>query len=124
MYKRQDVISVTKLPELNDTYCYGKRVIYVDKAFSGPLWEDLYDKDMKPWKFLGLFLKTLDVPGVGPVNTSGAEVEIFWDVQNRHSTVFAKPAIGRPLYLNEQTPKEYSDLARYTTPAGLNEILH
>jgi hypothetical protein len=119
-----DVISIAKLPDYDGAYCYGKRVMYVDKAFSGPLWEDLYDKDMKAWKSLGVFRKTLDVPGIGPVNESGSHVTVFWDVQNRHSTVFADPAIGRPLYLNEQAPMEYNDLARYTTPAGLNDILH
>jgi len=119
-----DVISVTKPQNYVGTYCYGKRVMYVDKLFGGALWEDLYDKDMKVWKYLGLFRKTLDVPGIGPVNESGSQVTVFWDIQNRHATIVANPAIGRPLYLNEQAPMEYNDLARYTTPAGLNEILH
>jgi hypothetical protein len=119
-----DVISITKLPDYAGIYCYGKRVIYVDTQFAGALWEDLYDKDMKVWKFLGLFRKTLDVPGIGPVNESGSQATVFWDVQNRHWTVFTNPTVGRPIYLNEQAPKEYNDLARYTTPAGLNDIIH
>jgi hypothetical protein len=119
-----DMLTVTKLPQFSSSYCYGKRVMYVDKAFSAPLWEDLYDSDMKLWKFLSLFYRTLEVPGVGPVNASGSQVEIFWDVQNHHSTVFSEPAPGRPFYLNEQAPTDFNDLGRYTTTAGLNEILH
>ena len=118
-----DVIAVTKLPQFSGSYCYGKRIMYVDKAFSAPLWEDLYDSDMKLWKLLGLFYKTLDLPGIGPVNASGSQVEIFWDVQNRHSTVFSDPAIGRPFYANDQAPKEFNDLARFSTRAGLSNIL-
>lgn len=117
------VISVAKIPSEAAGYCYGKRVMYVDKASSAPLWLDLYDRDMKYWKFAGFFLKTLDVPGVGPVTTSGAAVEAMWDMQNKHSSYFIDPALNRPFYVNEQAPKEYEDVTRYTTPSGLNEIM-
>ena len=40
-----DVISVSKIPSKAAGYCYGKRVMYVDKATYAPLWEDLYDAD-------------------------------------------------------------------------------
>jgi len=118
-----DVIAVSKLPIRSAGYCYGKRVMYVDQAFSAPFWEDLYDSDLKPWKFFGLFLRTLEVPGIGPVNTSGSQVEAFWDIQNKHSTFFSDPALNRPFYLNQQAPQEYNDVTRYTMPSGLNEIM-
>jgi hypothetical protein len=117
------VISVSKLPSHASGYCYGKRVMYVDKQFSGVVWEDLYDMKMAPWKFLGMFLKTCDVPGIGPVNSCGAELEAYWDVQHDHATFFNDPAEGHPLYTNEASPKEFSDLVRFTTPAGLNLIM-
>jgi len=34
-----DVISVRKIRSLVADYCYGKRVMYVDRAFSGAVWE-------------------------------------------------------------------------------------
>jgi hypothetical protein len=118
-----DVISVSKLPSQSGGYCYGKRVMYVDQAFAAPLWEDLYDMEMKPWKFLGLFLRTLDVPGIGPVNATGSQVEAYWDIQNKHSTFFSDPAMNRPFYVNEQAPREYNNVTKYTSPGGLNEIM-
>jgi hypothetical protein len=118
-----DVISVSKIPPQAKGYCYGKHVMYVDRAFSAPLWEDLYDSDLKPWKFLGLFLHTIDVPGIGPVNASGSQVEAYWDIQNKHATFFSDPAMRQPFYVNEQAPKEFEDLPKYTTPSGLNEIM-
>lgn len=118
-----DVISVSKIPSQAAGYCYGKRVMYVDRSFSAPLWEDLYDGQMRPWKFLGLFLRTLDLPAIGPVNATGSQVEAYWDIQNNHSTFFSDPAVSHPFYVNEQAPKDYSDLAKYATPGGLDEIM-
>jgi hypothetical protein len=113
------VISASRLPAYASGYCYGKRVLYVDKQFSAPLWEDLYDMKMAPWKFLGLFLKTCDVPQIGPVNSCGALVESYWNIKNTHATFF----VDLKVYTNEDAPKEYSDLVRYTTAPGLNLIM-
>jgi Protein of unknown function (DUF1329) len=118
-----DVISVSKLPSIATGYCYGKRVMYIDRAFSAALWEDLYDSNMKPWKFLGLFLRTIEVPKIGPVNVTGSQVEAFWDIQHNHSTFFSDPAGGRPFYVNDLAPREYDDVVKYTTPGGLDEIM-
>jgi hypothetical protein len=118
-----DVISASKLPSRAQGYCYGKRVMYVDRADSSPLWEDLYDNQMKLWRLYGLFLHPMNVPNVGIVNTTGAMVYAFWDVQNSHTTFFIDPAEGHPVYVNEQAPKEYFDLARYTEASGLNLIM-
>jgi Protein of unknown function (DUF1329) len=121
--RKMDVISVSKLPAYAKDYCYGKRVMYVDQAWSAPLWEDLYDADLKPWKFFGLFLHAVDLPGLGPVTTSGSQVEAYWDIQHKHATFFSDPAMNHPFYINQQAPPEYDDLTRYTTPSGLNEIM-
>ena len=118
-----DVISVSRIPSMAAGYCYGKRVMYIDRAFSGAVWEDLYDSDMRPWKFVGLFLRTLNVPAVGLVNVTGSQVEVFWDVQNKHATFFSDPAGGRPFYVNDQAPEGYRDVVQYTTPGGLVQIM-
>jgi hypothetical protein len=34
-------------------YCYGKRVMYIDKQIVKDVWDDLYDHNMKLWKVLG-----------------------------------------------------------------------
>jgi hypothetical protein len=117
------IISASKIPSEANGYCYGKRVMYVDKATSATLWLDLYDMQMKYWKFAGFFLKTLDVPGVGPVTSSGAAVEAIWDMQNKHSSMFSDPGLSNPFYVNELAPKEYNDVTRYSTASGLNQIM-
>jgi hypothetical protein len=116
-------ISVTKIPSKAAGYCYGKRVMYVDKATFAPLWEDLYDSNLNLWRIFGLFLRAAEVPGVGTVDATGSMVWAFWDVINSHATFFIDPTAGHPLYVNEAAPKEYSDLARYSSAPGLNLIM-
>jgi hypothetical protein len=118
-----NVISASKLPSHAQGYCYGKRVMYVDQATSAPLWEDLYDKDMKLWRVYGLFLHPAEVPHVGIEDTAGPMVYAFWDVQNTHTTFFIDPSNGQPFYINDNAPKDYLDMQRYTEPSGLNLIM-
>ncbi|HVN89403.1 MAG TPA: DUF1329 domain-containing protein [Candidatus Binataceae bacterium] len=118
-----NVLNVTKLPSHAKGYCYGKRAMYIDAANSAPLWEDLYDNQMKLWRLYGLFMHPVEVPNMGIVDTTGAVVYAFWDVQNNHSTFFIDPSEGSPMYVNEQVPKDYLDLSRYTEPSGLNLIM-
>ncbi len=116
-------IDARKLPSQQGSYCYGKRIMYVDRSFFSTLWEDLYDKQMNLWKVAGFFLGTADVPGIGPVNSSGRAVEAIWDLQNNHSSILVDPGNGHPFYINEQAPEEYKDIARYTTVTGLSQIM-
>jgi hypothetical protein len=119
-----DVIGMSKLPAQSSGYCYGKRVIYVDKIDSAPLWEELYDSKMQLWKIAGLFMHTVDVPGIGPVDSSGSVIYAFWDIQNNHASFVGDPTdSSHPFYVNEQVPKEYTDFTRYSTPSGLNMIM-
>jgi Protein of unknown function (DUF1329) len=117
------VIAISKLPSQASGYCYGKKVIYVDKQFFAALWEDAYDSNMEPWKYIAYFLRTCEVPGLGPVNSCGADIQAYWDVRNNHATFFTDPDAAHPMYVNEAAPQEYSDIPRYTTAPGLNLIM-
>src|SRR6185369_17036401 len=44
------VIDIRPLPDIAPSYCYGSRVLYVDKETTAPLLVDLYDSSLKPWK--------------------------------------------------------------------------
>jgi Protein of unknown function (DUF1329) len=116
------VVNVTKLAGAGG-HCLGRRVVYVDKATSAPLWEDLYDEKLHPWRFVAFFPRTLDVPGIGPVDSSNSMVYGFWDVKYSHATIFAEPGEGAPFYVNQQAPNDFLDLERYTTPGGLSLIM-
>jgi hypothetical protein len=38
-------------------------------------------------------------------------------------TFFIDPSEGKPFYVNEQAPRDYYDLSRYTEASGLNLIM-
>jgi len=117
------VINVTRLPAFAAGNCYGKRVMYIDKQFYGPLWEDLYDAQLQPWKFLALFRPAREAPGIGPVDETMSYDQSIWDIQREHATFFCDPPGDRPFYVNGQTPERFLDVMRYTTPTGMNMIL-
>ena len=62
------VVSAGKLPKYAGGYCYGKRVMYIDRSNFSTYWEELYDPAMRPWKIVGLFLHAMNVSGIGIVN--------------------------------------------------------
>jgi uncharacterized protein DUF1329 len=117
------VVNVTSLPGFGSNRCLGKRVMYIDKANYAPLWQDLYDENMEPWRFVAFFLHTIDVTTIGPVDNSNLTVYAFWDVKYKHATVFAEPGEGQPFYINQQAPAEFMDVARYSTVGGLMMIM-
>jgi hypothetical protein len=118
-----DVISMSKIPARASGYCYGKRVMYVDSQYYGPIWEELYDNNLRVWKYEAILTHSIDVPGIGIVDSTGSYAQILWDVQSNHATYSADPALGKPFYVNEQAPQEYNDIPRYSTPSGLNLIM-
>ncbi|MGH7932522.1 MAG: DUF1329 domain-containing protein [Candidatus Binataceae bacterium] len=118
-----DVIDVRKIPSMAAGYCYGKRVMYIDKQFNAALWEELYDSDMQLWKIMAIFPHTLNAPQIGPVNSNYSQFEGTWNIKDDHATYFIDPADGQPFYLNQRAPKDFDDVARYSTPSGLGEIM-
>ncbi len=116
-----DLLSVKKIASKAAGYCYGNRMLYVDAHFFGALWQEIYDSKMKLWKFYEVAPQRVDVPGIGPQNVAGGDMEEIWDIQNHHATWAAEAA--KTLAANENAPKEYQDVERYTTPAGLNLIM-
>jgi len=119
-----DLIDVRRVESERAGYCYGSRIMYVDKAFSYAIWEELYDTDMNLWKIFGGGGPHLaDVPGVGRVVTNSVATSA-WDVQKNHASFFSSiDSEGRDALFNENAPPEYRDLTRYSTPAGLMQLL-
>lgn len=118
------VLDVRKLPSKAAGYCYGKRIMYIDKQFYGALWEDLYDSKMRLWKVALLQPIVINVPKVGLQNSSGAQYSHYWDLENKHAT-FSGPNDGHgyDILINGKVPKQYRDIRRYTTPGGLDEVM-
>lgn len=102
-------------------YCYSRRVLYIDKETLQPQWADLYDANGKLWK-TGPALNHIDpVPGGGEavVVPAGAWYEL-WDLENGHASVSVPM---QPAKLASEVPARFMNLERYTTPAGLDQVM-
>lgn len=118
------VLDVRKIPSRASGYCYGKRIMYVDKQFYGALWQDLYDAKMQPWKFALLQPIVLKVPQIGPQNSSGAQYSHYWDIQNNHASYNGpNDGHGYDILINEDAPKGWDDVAKYSNPSGLSQVM-
>jgi uncharacterized protein DUF1329 len=117
------VIDIRRIPEEARGYCYGKRINYIDKVFMHEDWSDLYDANMKLWKVLQL--------GAAPKVIGGIETSVIgsfwagmWDFQTAHATLaFTADGPGRDIVIDDAVPKEFEDIQRYCTPAGMMMIL-
>ena len=118
-----DEVSLSKLPSAGGSTCYTKRVIYIDSHYNNPLWIENYGKDLKPARIHAVFPRAVEAPGIGPVLGTGSDAEIFWNLEQNHATFTVEPALDGKHYINEQAPKEFDDLPRYSTPSGLNLIM-
>ena len=88
------VLSASKLPVFGRAYCYGKRVMYVDKHFYGLLWEDLYDPQDRPWKCLAVFRPAREAPGIGPVDEALSYDESIWGHPEAPRHILLRSACG------------------------------
>jgi hypothetical protein len=118
------VLDIRKLPAKASGYCYGKRILYADKQFFGPLWLDLYNPKMELWKVALLQPIVTKIPGIGVQNSTGAWYAHWWDLKSHHAT-FQGPRDGHGynVLLNDDVPLSYLDVNRYTTPGGLGDVM-
>lgn len=120
------VVDVRKVPSQAQGYCYGSRIIYIDADFYHGLWEELYDANMKLWKIVSVKNTStgVTVPQIGEIGYNGQIIEQYWDVQNDHAShVFTAWPDGGDIVFNEGAPKEFDNIAKYSTPGGLMQIM-
>jgi len=121
-----DVLDIERVPSERPGYCYGKRIMYVDRYYHTGLWQDLYDSNMKLWKTALLAVPdAAKVPGVPGGRAPGLDgFFTMWDVQNEHLTLITGlNEQGEGYNVNSDAPKELQDLVRYATPGGLSQIM-
>jgi hypothetical protein len=118
------VIDVRRIPSLRPGYCYGKRIMYIDKQYYQTMAEDLYDSNMKLWKvqLVGVAPGTLD--NKWTEFGQGGIIEIYWDVQNDHvSYVTSVGPQGIPFVSGTMVKPQYNNIAKYSTPGGLMQLM-
>jgi hypothetical protein len=118
------VIDIHRIPTESLGYCYAKRIEYVDKETTRALWEDLYDSAKQLWKITMNAYCPSRVPRTDGDTLYGRFAASTWDLQNQHATLGnSADSSGRMMTFNSEAPKEFDDVARYSTPVGLMQIM-
>jgi hypothetical protein len=97
--------------------------MYIDKQIVKYVWDDLYDHNMKLWKVSSLELGMRFSAGArGLVLAKTANQ--MWDLQNDHLTFgWSATRDGRDRVVDDEVPKQYDDVRRYSDPSGLSQIM-
>jgi hypothetical protein len=118
------VIDIHRIASESAGYCYSKRVEYVDKETTRGLWEDLYDSSGRLWKVTMNAYYPRKVPGTDGETIYGRFAASTWDLQNQHATLGNSTDLtGRMITFNSEVPKQFDDIAKYSTPGGLMQIM-
>ena len=116
------VLSFKRKPQYQRGYCYGDRLMYVDRDTYFPLAFDIWDTAGKLYKTIQIFNLPLPLPAAqgNEVLTLGIAYGFAANFLDEHGTVFS----GRtPLCLDHECDsKGFSDISRYAQPDGLMKI--
>jgi hypothetical protein len=117
------VISLRRLPAFAKSYCYSRRVIYVDQENyfgSGEL--DLYGPrgDLFKAQLVGLY--PVSIPKTNDIAEplAGPSTGFLFDFINKHVTV--SPSL-RPCINSDCAKFGYLDIHHYASPEGLSKIV-
>jgi hypothetical protein len=117
------VIKLTRLPKHFVGYCYGKRILYLDKENYFSTNADLWDMAGNLYKWIAVFAYPGLIPGLGLdgqlVTITGPNTGYIVNFQDQHATVF----IGLHVCVDRECAKRgYLDISRYASPEGLMKI--
>jgi hypothetical protein len=118
------VISIERLPQFADGYCYGRRVIYIDQEnyFSGAQL-DLYDPAGELYKSQLIFSYPARVPGTnGDVAQLAAGPNTSYLINFKDQHVSISPSL-RSCVNSDCEKSGYLDVTRYASPEGLMKIV-
>lgn len=118
------VISMERLPQFADGYCYGKRVMYIDKEnYYAGAQLDLYEPTGGLYKSQLIFSYPASVPGAdGEVAqlAAGPNTSFLINFKDQHVSI----APSLPSCVNSECEKNgYLDVSRFASPEGLLKIV-
>jgi Protein of unknown function (DUF1329) len=113
------IIDIAPLPKLGG-YCYGHKVMFVDKETWNETWIDNYDAQGKYWKGEMIYLKPHPLNSGEMYVYRGTNSEAMVDFQNTHATT-SRPT-GEPMF-DKDCKDECAEPEIYAFPGGLSRIM-
>lgn len=122
------VIDVRRVPSLRAGYCYGKRILWVDKLSFAASWADLYDENLKLFKITMSEKIAAATSTAGMQLNTGNNVEATWNIESGHLTLWLTSGPGGRGLVNQQACTNlngvnYDDVQQYSTVGGLTQIM-
>jgi hypothetical protein len=112
-------LDIKVLPDLARGYCYGHKIVYIDKQSWVPVAADIFDPGGKLWKYGLVNYRPWLVNGGDSVILPQVVDIILWDLQNSHTTLSLVTQFGS----DQQAPKAYQDVSVMAFPASLAQVL-
>jgi hypothetical protein len=113
------IIDITPLPKLGN-YCYGHKVMFVDKETWNETWIDNYDAQNKYWKGEMIYLKPHALNNGEMFIYRGTNSEAMVDFQNVHATT-SRPTTEPDF--DKNCKAECAEPEIYAFPGGLSRIM-
>ena len=115
------VISLTRVGPDAGSYCYGKRVLYVDKETWAPVAAETYDRSLALWKVHLIGYRPIPISGGGEVMIgAGASAGFHQLINLRDQHVSGSLLLD--VLVNANAGK-YNNVSRYGLPGGLQQIM-
>lgn len=120
------IIDVRRIPSQRKGYCYGKRLMWIDKELMMSFWQDIYDESGKFWKMNVWPVVATPVPGQGPAITPNGWAN-QWDIQNNHLSFWAFKngdlTTGANADCRNRDGENMDDVGKYSTVSGLAQVM-
>jgi hypothetical protein len=118
------VVDLRNISSLGADRCYGKRTVYLDQQYYQTLAEDIYDRRLQLAKVAWVGLQSGSLDQYSAQMGFGGAIDIYWDVQKEHASYIS--SVGRdprPVAWNKQVPQQYQNVALYSSPGGLAQLM-
>jgi hypothetical protein len=112
------VVDVFPLPAMGH-YCYGHRVLFIDRQTWNIVASDLYDPQDKFWKTILLFWHPVKVPSGESVVLPLTGANIVADFQNSHMGLSPQYVI----HTGDDVPLKYRDASVMAFPGSLSQVM-
>jgi hypothetical protein len=113
------IVDTSPLPSVG-SYCYGRKVGYIDPDTWTQLGWDFYDVNLKFWKFNMIPMRPLKIDTGDETTFHSANVDIMWDFQNQHVTSSNPDA---PTQFASKISADLRDVTTWAFPGSLSRIM-
>jgi hypothetical protein len=122
------VDEVSRIRSYASGYCYGKKVFWLDKESYLANWIDSYDSNLKLWKIALSTGLASNTPHIGVTQNGDQWFNPLWDIQGAHLSLgMATDPEGNKYKWMEDCGnyegQNLDDVAKYSTSAGLSQIM-